>query len=134
MAKPGTDVILANHHTGAIVLARVYEINASGDPTKNRIQFEKRVIPAGEAVICPKVEWAMRLEKAPMLQALMDKGWLSLARRTGEVDFRTQSLSDLTVPPHLQGDTVEDSSKTPKGGRVSAALDRKQLKMETGTL
>lgn len=134
MAKPGADVIVANHHTGPIIFARIYEPNVTGNPTNNKIMFDKRMVPAGEAIAIPKVEWAMRLDRQPLIGVMMDRGWISIGKRVGEVDFRTQSLSDLVVPPHLAGDSAEDESKTPTGGRVAAALDKKRTKPGTATI
>lgn len=129
----GADVIVANHHTGPIVLPRIYEVNTTGDVTKNKILCGERTIPAGETagVKIPRDEWELRLQRGEALRMLMDRGALSIVRRMGEVEFRCQSTSDLVVPPHLRGDTQEDESKTPKGGRVAAALDRSKLTVGT---
>ena len=136
MAKPGTDVILANHHTGPIVLARVYEVNTSGDPTKNKIRFPSRTIPAGEAgqdgkVGIPKEEWDFRKQN-PVIKALFDRDCMTIVKKAGEVDFRSMSTSDLVVPPHLAAEEAEAESQTPKGGRVAAAVDRNRTKIASG--
>ena len=130
------DVIVANHHTGAVVFPRIYEFNASGDVTKNKALCRERTIPAGETseTKIPRDEWDLRLARGDALRALMDKGYLSVVKRVGEVDFCTQDVSDLVVPPHLRGDSQEADSKTPAGGRVAAALDRKRLTVGTVTL
>ena len=130
------DVIVANHHTGPIVLPRIYEFNESGDVTKNKALCRERIIPAGETseTKIPRDEWDLRLARGDALRALMDRGFLSIVRRIGEVDFRTQNVSDLIVPPHLQGEQQVAQSKTPAGGRVAAALDRKRMQVGTVTI
>jgi hypothetical protein len=131
-----SDVIVANHHTGPIVLPRIYEVNVTGDVTKNIVLCIERTIPAGETTEAriPRAEWDLRLKRGDALKALMDRGFLSIVRKIGEVDFRTQDVSDLVVPPHLRGDAQEADSKTPAGGRVAAALDRKRMTVGTVTL
>ena len=102
MAKE-KDVIIANHHSAPIVLARIYAPNLKGDPADMRLNFEQVHIPSGGTATLTATEWEER-KKQPSVQYYLDQGYLSQVRRAGTAEVTGDSTLDLEVPEHLQVD------------------------------
>jgi hypothetical protein len=102
MAKE-RDIFIANHHTGAIVLPKVYNPNATGDPAQMQLRLDAIHIPSGGVARISASEWEHR-KKSVALQYYLEHGHLEQVRRVGEVDVDTGVTAELEVPEHLRPD------------------------------
>ena len=123
MAKE-KDIIIANHHTGPIVLPRMYAPNTSGDPAAMIKMLESKTIQPGGTELLSATEWEIR-KVSPALKYYLDNGHLSMVKRAGEVSIDTGATVDLEVPEHLQADqdgAVSVASKADGESIVKASI------------
>lgn len=119
-----TKIRLANHHTGPIVLPRIYNPNISGDPAQMTARCEATLIASGGFHDMEPAEWELR-KKSPALQYYLDKGIMSVVKPSQGVDIVTDRTIELEIPEHLQADdegAVSATSAADPSVKVKAKL------------
>lgn len=127
MAKPGSDVLVANRHTGPITLPKHYMPNPSGDPSKAQAIIESRTILPQHVERIPKEEWEIRTTQSEALRYYLECGHLQVVKQDRLVDLQTDAVAKLEIPAHLQPDAegaVTAESSADPGVRVKADIRR----------